>query len=67
MNLSLAFRVKTFVLFIPPGHEIYTTYKNSVKNITITNVIKVLSSHKLCSGAENEIAKKIFYSMHINL
>ena len=58
VDLNLAFKIRTFALFIPPDHDVYTTYKNSVKNITLTNLIKVLSSYKLCSGVENEIAKK---------
>ena len=58
VDLNLAFKIRTFALFIPPDHDAYTTYKNSVKNITLTNLIKVLSSYKLCTGVENEIAKK---------
>ena len=56
--MNLAFKMTTFALFILPDHDIYTTYKNSVKNATLTNLIKVLSSYKLCTGVENEIAKK---------
>ena len=52
VDLSLAFKIRTFALFIPPDLDIYTTYKNSVKNITLTNLIKVLSSYKLCAGVE---------------
>ena len=35
-----------------------TPHINSVKNITLTNLIKLLSSYKLCTGVENETAKK---------
>ena len=58
VDLNLAFKIRTFALFIPPDHDAYTTYKNSVKNITLTNLIKLLSSYKLCTGVENEIARK---------
>ena len=58
VDLNLAFKIRTFALLIPPDHDIYTTYKNSVKNITLTNLIKLLSSYKLCTGVENEIAEK---------
>ena len=58
VDLNLAFKIRTFALFISPDHEIYFKYKNSVKNITRTNLIKVLASYKLCTGVENEIAKK---------
>ena len=57
-GMNLAFKITTFALFILPDHDIYTTYKNPVKNVTLTNLIKVLSSYKLCTGVENEIAKK---------
>ena len=58
VDFNLAFKIRTNALFIPPDYDNYTTYKNSVKNITLTNLIKVLSSYKLCTGVENEIAKK---------
>ena len=35
-----------------------TPHKNSIKNITLTSLIKILSSYKLCTGVENKIAKK---------
>ena len=58
VDFNLSFKIRTFALLIPPDHDIYTTYKNSVKNITLTNLTKILSSNKLCAGVENEIAKK---------
>lgn len=36
----------------------FTTYKNQVKNITLANLIKSLSSYKLSIAAESEVAKK---------
>ena len=58
VNLNLAFKIRALAWFIPPDHDICTTYKNSVKNITLINLIKVLSSYKLCAGVENKIPKK---------
>ena len=57
-GLEFTFKTKKFALLIQPGDDIYTTYKSSVKNITLTNLIKLLSSHKLCGGVENEIDQK---------
>ena len=58
-TLNLAFKIRTFALFILPDHDIYTTYEeNSVKNVALTNLIRVSSSYNLCTGLENEIAKK---------
>ena len=54
---NLGFKIQTFTLFVPPDHDIYTTYKNWVKNITLTSLIKV------CSDVENKLAKK-FSSPH---
>ena len=50
VELNLAFKIQIFALFIKPNHDIYSAYKNSLKNITLTNLIKVLSSYKLCTG-----------------
>ena len=61
-DLNLAFKIRTFALSIPPDHGIYT-YKNSVKNIVPTNLIKVLYNYKLCTGVENTI----FYSAYSTL
>ena len=58
VDFNLNFKIRTFELLIPPDHDICTTYKNSAKNITLTNLTKILSSNKLCAGVENEIAKK---------
>ena len=58
MDLNLAFKIGTFPLFIPRGHDADTTYKNSVRIITPTNLIKLLSSYKLCTDVENKTAKK---------
>ena len=57
MDLNLAFKIRKFVLLISQNHDIYATYKNSAKNITPLNLIKILSSYNLCTGVENEIAK----------
>ena len=56
-GLEFSLKIWRFTFFIPPDPDIYTT-KNWVQNITLTNLIRVLSSYKLCTGVENEIAKK---------
>ena len=35
---------------VPVEHELYSLYKQSVKNITLSNLVSCLSSHKLCPG-----------------
>ena len=58
MNLNLAFRIQKNALFIPPDQNIYSTHKSSVKNITLSNLIKMLSRYKLCIDIKYKIAKK---------
>ena len=45
-------------MLILPDHDVYTRYKSSVRSITLTDLIKVLSSYKLCLVVENGTAKK---------
>ena len=58
VDLNLAFKTQTFALFVPPDHDIYTIYKKLVKNFTLSNLTKVLSSAKLCTDVEKVIAKR---------
>ena len=58
VDLNLPFKIQTFALFIPQDHGIYTTYKSSVKDIILTNLIKVLFSYNLWTVVEKKIAQK---------
>ena len=51
--------IRVFSWSIPLDHEIYTKYKKTMKNITLSNLIKVTSYYNICSGILDEQAKKI--------
>ena len=54
---DLEFIIRVFSWSIPLDHEIYTKYKKTMKNITLSNLIKVMSYY-ICSGIKDEQAKK---------
>ena len=39
---------------LPTDHEIYNVYNSSVKNITVSSLIKVLSNYNVCEGIKND-------------
>ena len=55
---DLEFIIRVFSWSIPLDHEIYTKYKKTMKNITLSNLIKVISYYNICSGIKDEQAKK---------
>ena len=48
---------RVFSWSIPLDHEIYTKYKKAMKNITLSNLIKVISYYNICSGIKYEQVK----------
>ena len=55
---DLKFIIRKFSWCIPLDHEIYTKYKKTMKNITLSNLIKVISYYNICSGIKDDQAKK---------
>ena len=55
---DLEFIIRVFSWCIPLDHEIYTKYKKTMKNITLSNLIKVISYYNICSGIKGDQAKK---------
>ena len=55
---GLEFIIRVFSWCIPLDHEIYTKYKKTMKNITLSNLIKVISYYNICSGIKDDQAKK---------
>ena len=55
---DLEFIIRVFSWCIPLDHEIYTKYKKTMKNITLSNLIKVISYYNICSGIKDDQAKK---------
>nr|XP_047126212.1 uncharacterized protein LOC124807816 [Hydra vulgaris]XP_047126213.1 uncharacterized protein LOC124807816 [Hydra vulgaris]XP_047126214.1 uncharacterized protein LOC124807816 [Hydra vulgaris]XP_047126215.1 uncharacterized protein LOC124807816 [Hydra vulgaris]XP_047126216.1 uncharacterized protein LOC124807816 [Hydra vulgaris]XP_047126217.1 uncharacterized protein LOC124807816 [Hydra vulgaris]XP_047126218.1 uncharacterized protein LOC124807816 [Hydra vulgaris]XP_047126219.1 uncharacterized p len=47
---SLIFTIRSFAWNLPDTHDIYLNYKQSVKNITLSSIIALLSTYSLCQG-----------------
>ena len=54
---DLSFTIRIFAWCIPKEHSIYSSYEKSIKNITLSNLIKYISTFNICSGVTNENAK----------
>ena len=61
------FIIRIFVWSIPSDHEIYNTYNRSVKNITLSNLMKVTLSYNLFQGIISDNGKKNSVQHHIRL
>ena len=55
---ELEFIIPVFFWCILSDHEIYTKYKKAMKNITLSNLIKVISNYNIYYGMKREQAKK---------
>ena len=49
-NDTPAFRIRYFLWMLPNNHELYTTYFHSFQNITVSNLINILTSYDVCNG-----------------
>ena len=47
------FIIRVFAWCLPTDHEIYKNYNSSVKNITVSNSVKVFSNFRVCEGTKN--------------
>ena len=59
---SLAFTVKVFGSFLVEGHELYITFKRSMRNVTLSVHIRELEEYKQCSGVTpSEMTSKLYH------
>lgn len=54
IDQSLSFFIRVFGWRILDEHSVFAPYENSVKNITLSNIIAVLKQYKLCPGISNQ-------------
>ena len=50
---SLGFAVSVFGCFLPDTHKVYNTFKRSVRNVNIIEVINSIETYDRCSGIPN--------------
>ena len=48
------FIIRVFAWCLPTDHEIYKSYNSSFENITVSNLVKVLSSYRVCEKIKNQ-------------
>ncbi|XP_065654860.1 uncharacterized protein LOC136081473 [Hydra vulgaris] len=58
IDASLTFILRIYAWHLPSTHEVYKSYDSSMKNITLSNLIKVISSYSICLGVSLDEAKK---------
>ena len=52
---GLGFTIKVFEWFLPEDHELYSSVKRSMRNITLSNLIKnIENNYKICTGVEEK-------------
>ena len=47
---GLGFTIEVFNYFIKEDHQVYKSYCRSMKNMTVSNLLKHISNHKVCKG-----------------
>ena len=55
---DLEFIIRVFFCCVPLDLEIYTKFKKAMKNITLSNLIEVISYYNICSEIKGDQAKK---------
>ncbi len=62
-NDTLEFKIRYFLWLLPADHEIYNVNSQSFNKITVSNLIKELSSFDTCIGID-DIASAISFTEH---
>ena len=61
INKQLKFFVRLFGWKLKPSHAVYTNHEQSVKSVTLSNLITIIENqYKLCQGISDEKAKQKF-------
>ena len=50
IDTFLTFIIRVFAWRLPSNHEVYECYNSSMKNITFSNLIKVISTYSVFQG-----------------
>ena len=59
---SLGFTVKVYGSYLVDDHPSYLRYRRSMKNVTLSNLVKELESYQLCDGVQTlELSGKLFH------
>ena len=59
---SLAFTVKVFGCYLVDDHPLYLLYRRTMRNVTISNLVKELEAYSLCVGVSiTELTSKLYH------
>ena len=64
VDTDLQFTVRVFMWKLPDDHEIYVKNSRTVRNITLSNLIHILTSYGLCTGISDVDAVKTTFIKH---
>lgn len=59
---SLCFTVKVFGSFLVEDHDLYLKYRRTMRNVTVSVLVKELEAYKLCGGVNaSEMTSKLYH------
>lgn len=59
---SLGFTVKVFGSYLIEDHPLYLRYHRTVRNVTLSTLVKNLKDYTLCSGVDaTEVTSKVYH------
>ena len=62
MDDSLDFTAKVFGSYLPEDHPLYLDYRRTVRNITVSNLIRQMEGYRLCDGVSTmELNGKLYH------
>ena len=62
---QLTFTIRYFTWMLPHDHDIYKNYQKSFKNITLSNLVKLVMQYEICCGLSLSTSfQNVFYQYH---
>ena len=62
VDSSLAFTVKVFGCYLVDDHPLYLLYRRTMRNVTMSNLVKELEAYSLCVGVSiTELTSKLYH------
>lgn len=59
---SLGFTIKVFGSYLVEDHQLYNQYRRSMRNVTLSTLVKNLNDYKVCAGVDvYELSGKLYH------
>lgn len=49
---SIGYTVKTYGCSLPEDHDLYVKYRRSMRNVTVSSLVKDIDNYKMCCGVQ---------------